>query len=176
MSSVVITVILALPFLGALLLLFVPADQRKLSGWLAGIFTLGACVLLLLTATTVFDGTIIRWRVEWLPSLGVAFGLRIDGLAMLFGLLILGIGLLIVVYSAYYLSPTDSSPRFFCYLLVFMGAMLGVVLADNLILLAVFWELTSLSSFLLIGFWRHREDARQGARMALAVTGLGGLA
>ncbi len=176
MSSVVITVILALPFLGALLLLFVPADQRKLSGWLAGIFTLGACVLLLLTATTVFDGTIIRWRVEWLPSLGVAFGLRIDGLAMLFDLLILGIGLLIVVYSAYYLSPTDSSPRFFCYLLVFMGAMLGVVLADNLILLAVFWELTSLSSFLLIGFWRHREDARQGARMALAVTGLGGLA
>jgi multicomponent K+:H+ antiporter subunit A len=176
MSSVVITVILALPFLGALLLLFVPAGQRKLSGWLAGIFTLGACVLLLLTATTVFDGTIIRWRVEWLPSLGVAFGLRIDGLAMLFGLLILGIGLLIVVYSAYYLSPTDSSPRFFCYLLVFMGAMLGVVLADNLILLAVFWELTSLSSFLLIGFWRHREDARQGARMALAVTGLGGLA
>jgi multicomponent K+:H+ antiporter subunit A len=167
---------LALPFLGALLLLFVPAGQRKLSGWLAGIFTLGACVLLLLTATTVFDGTIIRWRVEWLPSLGVAFGLRIDGLAMLFGLLILGIGLLIVVYSAYYLSPTDSSPRFFCYLLVFMGAMLGVVLADNLILLAVFWELTSLSSFLLIGFWRHREDARQGARMALAVTGLGGLA
>ncbi|MFN6171304.1 MAG: monovalent cation/H+ antiporter subunit A [Burkholderiales bacterium] len=176
MSSVVIPVILALPFLGALFLLFGPADQRKLSGWLAGIFTLGACVLLLLTATTVFDGTIIRWRVEWLPSLGVAFGLRIDGLAMLFGLLILGIGLLIVVYSAYYLSPTDSSPRFFCYLLVFMGAMLGVVLADNLILLAVFWELTSLSSFLLIGFWRHREDARQGARMALAVTGLGGLA
>ena len=176
MSSDVITLILALPFSGALLLMFVPTEQRRLSGWLAGIFTLGACVLLLLTAMTVFDGTVVRWRVEWLPSLGVAFGLRLDGLAMLFGLLILGIGLLVVVYSAYYLSPADSSPRFFSYLLLFMGAMLGVVLADNLILLVVFWELTSLSSFLLIGFWRHREDARQGARMALAVTGLGGLA
>ncbi|MCA3059672.1 MAG: monovalent cation/H+ antiporter subunit A, partial [Rhodocyclaceae bacterium] len=167
---------LALPFFGALALLFVSSDRRRLSGWLAGGFTFGGCMLLMWAAGTVFDGDVVRWRVEWLPSLGVNFGLRLDGLALLFSLLILGIGLLVVLYSTYYLSPADSSPRFFSYLLVFMGAMLGVVLADNLILLAVFWELTSLSSFLLIGFWRHREDARQGARMALAVTGLGGLA
>ena len=168
--------ILALPFLGASALLFVATEQRKLAGLLAGSFTLGACVLLMLAANAVFGGEVVRWRVDWLPSLGVSFGLRLDGLALLFGLLILGIGALVVLYSAYYLSPADSSPRFFSYLLLFMGAMLGVVLADNLILLVVFWELTSLTSFLLIGFWRHREDARQGARMALTVTGLGGLA
>jgi len=102
--------------------------------------------------------------------------LRLDGLAFLFGGLILGIGALVVLYGAYYLADNDPPARFFAFLLFFMGAMLGVVLADNLILLVVFWELTSVSSFLLIGFWRHREDARQGARMALAVTGLGGLA
>lgn len=176
MQSPAIALMLALPFIGALALLFVSSDRRRLSGWLAGAFTLGGGVLLMWVAGAVFGGEVVRWRVEWLPSLGVNFGLRLDGLALLFSLLILGIGALVVLYGAYYLSPTDSSPRFFSYLLLFMGAMLGVVLADNLILLVVFWELTSLSSFLLIGFWRHREDARQGARMALAVTGLGGLA
>jgi multicomponent K+:H+ antiporter subunit A len=176
MPSPAITLMLALPFIGAMVLLFVPTPQRKLAAWLAGAFTLGACVLLVLLASSVFSGDVVRWRIEWLPSLGVHFGLRLDGLALLFSILILGIGALVVLYGAYYLSLADSPSRFFAFLLLFMGAMLGVVLADNLILLVVFWELTSLSSFLLIGFWRHREDARQGARMALTVTGLGGLA
>jgi multicomponent K+:H+ antiporter subunit A len=168
MQSPAIALMLALPFIGALALLFVSSDRRRLSGWLAGAFTLGGGVLLMWVAGAVFGGEVVRWRVEWLPSLGVNFGLRLDGLALLFSLLILGIGALVVLYGAYYLSPTDSSPRFFSYLLLFMGAMLGVVLADNLILLVVFWELTSLSSFLLIGFWRHREDARQGSRCSRA--------
>jgi multicomponent K+:H+ antiporter subunit A len=98
-----------------------------------------------------------------------------DGLAWTFALVICAIGALVVLYARYYLSTEDPPARFFAYLLAFMGAMLGVVLADNLILLVVFWELTSLSSFLLIGFWTHRSDARQGARMALTVTGMGGL-
>ncbi|HSQ71353.1 MAG TPA: proton-conducting transporter membrane subunit, partial [Rubrivivax sp.] len=98
-----------------------------------------------------------------------------DGLAWLFALLITGIGALVVLYAAWYLDPADPAPRFFTFLLLFMGAMLGVVLADNLILLVLFWELTSLSSFLLIGFWHGRTDARQGARMALTITGAGGL-
>jgi len=167
---------LLLPFLGAVALLFVGNQQRKFAGWLAGAFTLTGFVLLLTLAPLVWNGEVPRFRVEWLPSLGVGFGLRLDGLAFLFGGLILGIGALVVLYGAYYLADNDPPARFFAFLLFFMGAMLGVVLADNLILLVVFWELTSLSSFLLIGFWRHREDARQGARMALAVTGLGGLA
>jgi multicomponent K+:H+ antiporter subunit A len=80
------------------------------------------------------------------------------------------------MYARYYLSSQDSAPRFFAYLLLFMGAMLGMVVAGNLLLLVVFWELTSISSFLLIGYWSHREDARDGARMALTITGAGGLA
>ena len=79
------------------------------------------------------------------------------------GGIVCAIGALVVLYARYYLAPEDPPARFFAYLLAFMGAMLGVVLADNLILLVVFWELTSLSSFLLIGYWRHRADARQGA-------------
>jgi len=84
-----------------------------------------------------------------------------DGLAWLFALLILGIGVLVVLYAAYYLHDDDPPARFFQFLLLFMGAMLGIVLADNLVLLVVFWEATSLASFLLIGFWKDRKDARE---------------
>ena len=101
--------------------------------------------------------------MPWLPALGLDFGLRLDGLAWLFALLITGIGALVVLYAAWYLDPADPAPRFFTFLLLFMGAMLGVVLADNLILLVLFWELTSLSSFLLIGYWhaaRRRAPGR----------------
>ena len=81
-----------------------------------------------------------------------------------------------MLYARYYLSPDDPVPRFFALFLAFMGAMLGVVLSGNLVQLVVFWELTSLFSFLLIGYWHHRQDARRGARMALTVTAAGGLA
>ncbi|MDO8720501.1 MAG: monovalent cation/H+ antiporter subunit A, partial [Polaromonas sp.] len=101
---------------------------------------------------------------------------RLDGLALMFALLITGIGLLIIVYAHFYLGKSDPVGKFFSTLMLFMAAMLGIALSDNLLLLIVFWELTSLSSFLLVGFWQHRADARDGARMALAVTGGGGLA
>lgn len=176
MSPILLALILALPFGGAVLLLMFNISHRRHAAGLAGFVTLVACVLLAMLVADVFSGSVVRIRADWLPSLGVSFGLRMDGLAFLFALLILGIGALIVLYGGYYLSHDDPSARFFSYLLLFMGSMLGIVLADNLILLVVFWELTGLSSFLLIGYWRHREDARQGARMALVVTGAGGLA
>ncbi|MEM7718627.1 MAG: monovalent cation/H+ antiporter subunit A, partial [Pseudomonadota bacterium] len=91
-------------------------------------------------------------------------------------MLILGIGLLIIAYGRSYLSRKDNMGQFFTYLLLFQGAMVGIVLSDNILLLLVFWELTSLSSFLLIGYWKHLPEGRQGARMALTVTGMGGLA
>ncbi len=163
-----------LPWLGALLLLLLP-PRRVLAAGLAGLVALGGFSLVLGMAPAVFGGELVRWRVDWLPQLGLALGFRVDGLAWLFALLITGIGSLVVVYAAWYLDPQDNAPRFFVFLLLFMGAMLGVVLADNLLLLVLFWELTSLSSFLLIGFWHHRADARQGARMALTITGAGGL-
>jgi multicomponent K+:H+ antiporter subunit A len=118
----------------------------------------------------------ISHRIEWIPQLGLNLTLRMDGLAWLFCVLITFIGLLVVVYARYYMSPKDPVARFFSLLLAFMGAMLGLVLSGNLIQLAVFWELTSLVSFLLIGYWYHRVDARDGARMALIITGTGGLA
>ena len=98
-----------------------------------------------------------------------------DGFAWLFAALVTGIGFLVVLYARYYMSPEDPVPRFFAFLLAFMGAMMGVVLSGNLIQLVFFWELTSLFSFLLIGYWHHTAAARDGARMALTVTAIGGL-
>ncbi|PHV12320.1 monovalent cation/H+ antiporter subunit A [Chitinimonas sp. BJB300] len=166
----------ALPFIGAALMSFVPNVARRNAAWLAGGTALGALALLLSTAPTVFGGDVLRWSVPWVPQLGLELGFRMDGLAWLFALLITGIGALVVLYAAHYLSKSDPPARFFLFLLLFMGAMLGMVIADNLILLVVFWELTSLSSFLLIGYWQKEPAARSGARMALTITGAGGLA
>ena len=165
----------ALPWLGAAVVAGLPLQARRSAAWTAGAVALAAVALVAAMAPAVFGGEIVRFSVPWLPALGMDFGLRLDGLAWLFALLITGIGALVVLYAAWYLDPADPAPRFFTFLLLFMGAMLGVVLADNLILLVLFWELTSLSSFLLIGYWHGREDARQGARMALTITGAGGL-
>ncbi len=147
---------------------------RNPSAWGAAA-VLGALALLLLCAASVFDGQTLLAGWDWQPHIGLRFSLRLDRLAFLFCLLILGIGLLVVLYASYYLSDGDPIGRFLAFLLLFAGAMLGVVLSENILLMVVFWELTSLSSFLLIGYWRHRSDAREGARMALAITGASGL-
>ena len=175
-AALLLPVLALLPFAGSLLVLASPNAQRTRAVSLAAAVAVAATALVLAAAPAVFVGEVVRWRIDWMPQLGLAFGLRMDGLAWLFALLISGIGMLIVLYAAYYLDPGDPAARFFGFLLLFMGAMLGVVLADNLLLLVVFWELTSLSSFLLIGYWSHTADARQGARMALTITGAGGLA
>jgi multicomponent Na+:H+ antiporter subunit A len=125
---------------------------------------------------SVSRGQSFLYALPWFPELGVNFSLWIDGLSLFFALLIAGMGLLITWYSHYYLEPSERRARYFAYLLLFMGAMLGLVLSANLITLFVFWELTSLSSFLLIGFWQTRAESLYGARQALLVTVLGGLA
>jgi multicomponent K+:H+ antiporter subunit A len=132
--------------------------------------------LVLLHAPSVIAGDVVSLQIPWMPLLGLDLALRIDGLTLLFSLLILGIGSLILFYAGHYLSAEEDDGRFLAYMMLFMTAMLGIAMADNLILLWLFWELTSISSFLLIGFWGHRSDARRGARMALTVTGAGGLA
>ncbi|MFN7220177.1 MAG: monovalent cation/H+ antiporter subunit A, partial [Burkholderiales bacterium] len=126
-DSTTLWLMLALPFVGALVLLCVDNAQRKLAGWIAGGFTLAACALLAKLAPAAFAGEVARFSVTWLPSLGVSFSLRLDGLAFLFALLVLGIGALVVLYGAYYLSEKDPPARFFAFLMFFMGAMLGVV-------------------------------------------------
>jgi multicomponent Na+:H+ antiporter subunit A len=113
----------------------------------------------------------------WIPSLGINFDAKVDGLGLVFALLITGIGALVVLYSIYYLAKNkEKINTFYIYLLLFMGAMLGVVLSDNLIVMYAFWELTSFSSFLLIGFWYEREKSRYGAQKSMLITVFGGLA
>jgi len=135
-----------------------------------------ALLLLLPAMVASFGGATTIQHLSWIPAAGLDLAFRLDGLGLLFALLILGIGLLVILYAHYYLSAEDSLGRLYAYLLLFMGSMLGVVLSENLIQLLIFWELTSLSSFLLIAYWRRREAARRGARMALTITGAGGLA
>ncbi|MCM3705458.1 MULTISPECIES: Na+/H+ antiporter subunit A [Cytobacillus] len=113
---------------------------------------------------------------SWIPALGIDFAAKVDGLGLLFALLISGIGSLVVLYSIYYLDKNkEQLNTFYVYLLLFMGAMLGVVLSDNLIVLYTFWEFTSFSSFLLIGYWYHREKSRYGAQKSMIITVFGGL-
>ncbi|GAB1406881.1 monovalent cation/H+ antiporter subunit A [Thermomonas brevis] len=168
--------LLALPFLSAALIALRPGLPRNVAAWLAALAPLLGLALLAWMTPAVLQGETPRVAYPWIPQIGLDMALRLDGLAWMFASMVLGIGALVVMYAHYYLSPRDSATRFYACLLLFMGAMLGMVLAGNLVLLVVFWELTSISSFLLIGYWTHRQDARQGARMALAVTGAGGLA
>lgn len=165
-----------LPFFAAPFAAWATQYNRLASAWVAGITTLFTLALLFPSMAFVFAGETIIQQWSWLPSIGFNIAFRLDGLALLFALLILLIGLLVIIYARYYLSAKDSMGRFYAYMLMFMGSMLGIVLSENLLQLVVFWELTSITSFLLISYWQHRQDARQGARMALAVTGGGGLA
>ncbi len=168
--------IVALPFFGALLPGLMNAAGRSACAGVTFTVTLAAFIGLLSNLPTVLAGDVVMARVDWMPALGLNFTLMLDGLGFFFALLILGIGLLIIAYARQYLSRADNMGEFFTYLLLFQGAMVGIVLSDNILLLLIFWELTSLSSFLLIGYWKHLPAGRQGARMALTVTGMGGLA
>jgi multicomponent K+:H+ antiporter subunit A len=165
-----------LPFLGALLPGLLIRAGRNSCTWSAAVITSTALAGLLSHAPTVIAGGVVHYRLDWLPVLGLNANFFLDGLGLLFAGLILFIGLLIIVYARFYLSRQDPMGQFYTYLLLFQGAMLGIVLSDNILLLLVFWELTSLSSFLLIGYWKHLPEGRQGALMALTVTGMGGLA
>ncbi len=170
-----ITLIL-LPFIGSLLAAVLPANARNTESTLAGLIALFCTVQTALYFPEIANGGVLRQEIAWLPALGLNLIIRMDGFAWMFCMLVLGVGSLVVLYARYYMSPADPVPRFFSFFLAFMGAMAGVVLSGNIIQIAFFWELTSLFSFLLIGYWHHRKDARRGARMALTVTGTGGLA
>ncbi len=168
--------VVLLPFIGAMFApLFVQAGRTAIA-IAASVPALIALAALYPHWQTLADGGVLVQTYQWLPALGISFSLRLDGLSLLFALLILIIGLLIIVYARYYLKAKENVGKFYSLLLCFKGAMLGIVLSSNLLLMLVFWELTSLVSFLLISFWTHKQDARRGARMALAVTGGGGLA
>lgn len=146
------------------------------AGWLLAI----APASLALAFISAYGGVAEQGRIvtgwEWSPELAVRLSFALDGLSLLFAVLICGIGALILVYAGGYLAGNPRLGQFYAFLLLFMGAMLGLVLADNLLVLFIFWELTSISSFLLIGFTHERPESRAAARQALLVTGGGGLA
>ena len=164
-----------LPFLGALLAALFGKLGRSAAALAAAGATAAALAGLVAHAPTVLAGQPVSATFNWLPAIGLNASFRIDGLALMFAGLILGMGLLITLYARFYLAPNEAFTRFMVCLMLFQGAMTGIVLSDNILLLLVFWELTSLSSFVLIGWWSHLPEGRQGARMALAVTGGGGL-
>jgi multicomponent K+:H+ antiporter subunit A len=169
--------IVLLPMLIGSLAGFVLGTRSRLMAAVAACAVTGVALALLLSmAPDIMAGQTVTNHWPWLPELGLNISFRLDGLSMMFAGLILFIGLLIFVYAHHYLSAQDSAAKFYSQMMLFMAAMLGVVLSDNLLILIVFWELTSLISFLLVGYWSHRADARAGARQALAVTGGGGLA
>ncbi len=165
-----------LPFIGALVPGLMIRAGRNACATFTAVPTALALTMLLVLAPAVMRGEVIQADVDWLPQLGLSASFFLDGLGLLFAGMILGMGLLITLYARFYLSGEDPMGQFYTYLLLFQGAMLGIVISNNILLLLVFWELTSLSSFLLIGYWKHLPEGRQGARMALAVTGSGGLA
>ncbi|SAI74639.1 pH adaptation potassium efflux protein [Bordetella ansorpii] len=167
--------ILALPFAGSLCAAMLPANARNAESWLAGLVALGCAIITALLYPQIAAGEIIRIDLPWAPALGLHFTLRMDGFAWLFTFIVSAMGALVVLYARYYMSPKDPVPRFFSFFLAFMAAMLGLVLSGNLIQLVLFWEMTSLASFMLIAYWHHRQDARRGARMSLTVTAAGGL-
>ncbi|KKW68154.1 monovalent cation/H+ antiporter subunit A [Lampropedia cohaerens] len=175
MEPAALTTIILLPFIASVVAAALPSNARNMESTLAGLVALFGAINLAMYYPAIARGDIIEQQFLWLASFGLNLSLRMDGYGWMFGMLVYGIGALVVLYARYYMSPQDPVPRFFAFLLAFMGSMAGVVLSGNIIQIAFFWELTSIFSFLLIGYWHHRKDARRGARMALTVTGAGGL-
>src|SRR5690554_805419 len=168
--------VVLLPFLGAIAAPLFAQGGRTAIAIASSVPALIALAALFPHWSVLSAGGTVLHTYEWLPVLGLSFSFRLDGLALLFALLILVIGLLVIIYSHYYLKASENVAKFYSLLLCFKGSMLGIVLSGNLLLMLIFWELTSLTSFLLISFWTHKQDARRGARMALTITGGGGLA
>lgn len=133
-------------------------------------------LLALIAAPQVFQGNLPTLRFDWVPLIDLTFALQLNGWGLLLALLVTGIGTLILTYATGYMGPHPQAPRLYAYLYAFMFAMAGLAMADHLLLFFIFWELTSITSYLLIGFNHHDPNARKNALQALLVTGLGGMA
>ena len=170
--------VIALPFITAV---FVPFLHKRINprihtGWFVLFVPLILFCYLCSYIPIISAGRIVHLNLPWIPSYGLNLTAHLDGLALVFALIISGMGFLVTLYSIYYLSKfKEALHNFYVYLLLFMGAMLGVVFADNLFVLYVFWEITSISSFLLIAYWFEREKSRSGAQKSLLITVFGGL-
>lgn len=167
-------------FIPLLAALFMPFFFKKVSSIHTGWFVLVVPIYLVIYyatfVPTISKGDSVIAQLDWIPSLGISFVSYLDGLSLLFSILISGIGALVVLYSIFYLDRTrEQLHNFYIYLLMFMCAMLGVVQSDNMMTLYLFWELTSISSFLLIGYWNNRDKSRFGALKSMVITVAGGM-
>jgi multicomponent Na+:H+ antiporter subunit A len=164
-----------LPFIAAMIVpIIYKRIQRVHIGWFVFLVSTALFLFLASYIPNIANGETYLYTFEWIPSYNINFTTYLDGLSLIFALLITGIGALVTIYSIYYLSSEENLSHFYTYLLLFMGAMLGVVFSDNIMVLYVFWELTSISSFLLIAFWYHRKSSREGAQKSLLITVSGG--
>lgn len=164
------------PFIAALLAPLIQRFSRPFAGWVLALVPGGIFLFLLTLIEPVIAGGTVSARIGWVPAYDLDLSFLVDGLSLTFALTISGIGTLIVLYSGAYLKGHPHLGRFLAFLLAFMGAMLGLVLADNMLALFMFWELTSVTSFLLIGFDHTLQAARRGAIQALVITNIGGMA
>ena len=177
MDTSVLPIIILLPLiLGTFLVLWLQKISRGATALGAIGVSLISFILLLTQAKDVFQGQVLSEHWSWLPQFGIDLSFRLDALGLIFSLLITGIGTLIYIYAYYYLNHKNSLSKLYFLLMLFMAAMLGISLSNNLLILLVFWEMTSISSFLLVGYWSNYEAAQRGSRMALTITGMGGLA
>lgn len=172
-----------MPFYLVLLLLSVsmvsPIVYRflnKYAGWILSLAPFSIFIWTLAQARSIFSGEFLAGSWNWVPSLNLDVSYYFDGLSLLFFLLISGIGGLVLIYGGAYLKGNEQLGRFYSIILLFMAAMLGLVASDHLVIMFIFWEVTSISSYLLIGFKHENEEARKSALRALVITGSGGLA
>jgi multicomponent Na+:H+ antiporter subunit A len=163
-------------FGAALVAPFLYRSNRKWSGRVIALVPLGLMLYFASLVPQIASGAPLQVSLPWVPALGINLSFYADGLSILFALIISGIGAFVILYASRYLEKHRALGRFYTIILVFMASMLGLVLADNLLLLFIFWELTSVSSYFLIGFDHERAEARAAALQALLVTGLGGIA
>ncbi|MDO5620298.1 MAG: monovalent cation/H+ antiporter subunit A [Paracoccus sp. (in: a-proteobacteria)] len=170
-----LTLMVLLPFLGAIVAATMPGDARNALTGVSAVVMVAMLGILFGLRDFIGDGAVVSTTIRWVDSLGLNLRFRIDGFAWLMMMLVAGIGLLVVVYARWYMSEDDAASRFHAAILTFTGAMTGVLLSGNIIMLVVFWELTSLASFVLISYWHQKPEARRGARVALTVTAAGGL-
>ncbi|TVQ86811.1 MAG: DUF4040 domain-containing protein [Bacteroidetes bacterium] len=155
---------------------FIRKYLKNSAGWIYAIWPFTGFLYYLSLLPQINQGHVLMESYTWLPALGINFSFYVDGFSVLFSLLVLGIGTFIMIYAGYYMRPYPMKGRFMGYLLLFMTAMQGIVVSGNLITMFVFWELTSVSSYLLIGYYHEKPEARASALQALLITGFGGLA
>ena len=168
---------LGFPFIYALLVPFLHKkfNPKIHTGWLVLFVPLVIFFYLLSLNPSIASGKTIYLVLPWISSYDINLTANIDGLSLLFSLIVAGMGFLVILYSIYYMSKErEALDNFYVYLLLFLGSMLGLVFSDNVFVLYVFWEMTSISSFLLIAFWFQREKSRSGALKSMLITIFGG--